>query len=350
MTIRQVIARHKYRYAAVAAAIASVAVLGLAQGAQASPPPPNAPNFIRPQYATQYCMAEVAPTQNSKVNLTTICNPSDSNELWYNADSSYGGGGYLEIINFDSGKCLQNPNNGPSGTTLNMYTCNNSESQAWTPGIYDSWVQAIGLCMNGIANQDVDVYTCNDTHSQSWVWLSDMNIRAAIYRHKYRYAAIAAAVVSATVLGLAQTGASAGTYNTMRPVGNTAYCVVNPLDGGEGYAGLIDPCNQGTKEAWATPSSPWGDGTYEIVNEYSGLCLETDGGGVKLYLDPCNGDEAESWFYDGGLGPNGNETTWVSPYTSGGTNYCADANATYGIRAELCNGTNAQLWYGPQSF
>lgn len=150
--------------------LALAAVLGVSRAANAGPPPPNAPNFIRPQYATQYCMAEVQATQNSQVGLTTICNSGDSNELWYTASSGYGGGGYQEIINFDSGRCLQNPNNGGSGTDLNMYTCNNSESQAWTPGIYDSWVQAAGGCMNGIANNPVDIYTCNDTHSQSWVW------------------------------------------------------------------------------------------------------------------------------------------------------------------------------------
>lgn len=170
-----------------------------------------------------------------------------------------------------------------------------------------------------------------------------MNLRGAIARHKFRYMAAAAAVASVAVLGLAQTAASATTFNTMKPIG-TNYCVADLNGGRPGYASLVNGCPDGSAQAWGTTYSPYGDSTYEIFNEYTGLCLETDGGGVKLYMATCNGDEAQSWIYNE---VTSTETVWTSPYTKNGTNYCADANATYGVRAELCNGTNAQIWNGP---
>jgi hypothetical protein len=168
------------------------------------------------------------------------------------------------------------------------------------------------------------------------------------YRFKAWYLGPLTLCLMALVMLIGVTAAHATTYNTMRPAGNTAYCVADLTGGLGGSASLIDPCNEGSAQAWGVTSSAWGDSTYQIQNEYTGLCLETNGGNDKLATTTCNGDKAQAWFYDS---VSSTENIWVSPYTnSGGTNYCADANATYGVRAIACNQTGAQVWDGPASF
>lgn len=164
-------------------------------------------------------------------------------------------------------------------------------------------------------------------------------------QHRLRFTVIAAAIFSALTLGLSQTAASALTFNTMRPYANTAYCVADDSGGG-GYVSLVNPCNQGSFEAWSVEGSSYlGNHAWQqIQNEATDDCLQTAGYEVKLATAPCNGDEAQAWLelY------NGSWTVWQSPYQHNGTYLCADASAQYGVRAWDCNGTEAQYWDGPQ--
>lgn len=138
--------------------------------------------------------------------------------------------------------------------------------------------------------------------------------------------------------------AHATVFNTWKPIG-TNYCVADENGGLSGYVSLVNGCGVGNAQLWAT--SPQGDG-YEIYNDYTGLCIGTDGAGVKLYMSPCNGDKAQTWLY---VEVTSTERSWFSPYTApDGKNYAADANATLGLRAEENNGTNAQIFYGPGDF
>lgn len=169
-----------------------------------------------------------------------------------------------------------------------------------------------------------------------------MNLRQAIGRHKYRYAAVAAAAVSIAVLGLAQT-AHAATYHTMRPAGATGYCMMD-LSGNGGDLSLLQPCTQGNVEEWAVSPSSWNSGWVQMKNEATGLCMAADNNsGSQLYAWTCNGARAEAWLelpFNGSVG-------WESaqPGTAG---LCADASATDGPRAWTCNSSSAQDWLGPE--
>jgi hypothetical protein len=140
--------------------------------------------------------------------------------------------------------------------------------------------------------------------------------------------------------------AHATTFNTMRPHTATAYCVAD-LAGDGGYLSLIDPCNQGHVESWGVEASSYSAGYSQLQNESTGLCMETAGGGIKLAAATCNGDEAQAWLE---VPVQSSYTIWQSAEfdSSYGDYYCADANATYGVRAEPCTDSNAQQWDGPE--
>jgi hypothetical protein len=161
------------------------------------------------------------------------------------------------------------------------------------------------------------------------------------FRFKGWYVAPLAAILMALVMLTGVKTAHATTYNTWKPIG-TNYCVADENGGLNGYVSLVSGCGVGTAQAWATSSQ---GGGYEIYNEATGLCIGTDGAGVKLYMSTCNGSKAQTWDY---IEVTSTERSWYSPYTApDGNNYAADANATYGLRAEEENGTNAQIFNGP---
>jgi Ricin-type beta-trefoil lectin domain len=153
-----------------------------------------------------------------------------------------------------------------------------------------------------------------------------------------------AAVIAGAVMALSQT-AYAYTFHTMRPAGNTAYCVAD-LSGNGGNASLINPCTDGDVEAWAVEPTTYdgGFGWNKIVNQNTGLCLETNGYEKILAVATCNGDEAQAWGYNS----EGAGEYWYSPYIIDGNDLCIDASATQGVRAWPCNNGSAQIWLGPQ--
>lgn len=122
---------------------------------------------LKPEYNTAYCVSDASTGNGGQASLP-VCT-EDEYEQWYTQSSAYDGGGFEEIVNWGTGLCLQDDNNGPSGTTLTVWKCNNSESQAWYPGIYRSWVLGDGLCMDN-GSHLVRAWTCNGSDSQSWVW------------------------------------------------------------------------------------------------------------------------------------------------------------------------------------
>lgn len=136
----------------------------------AAPPAAQAASWyeMRPQYNTGYCVA-VSNSNNGTQATLPLCGPY-LNDGWQVIQSPYAGGGWSEIVNELSDKCLEDHNNGGSGTILDQWTCNGSESQAvWGQIIYGGyvWHLADGLCIDN-GSHLVRAWTCNSTNSQQW--------------------------------------------------------------------------------------------------------------------------------------------------------------------------------------
>ncbi|MEV6304347.1 ricin-type beta-trefoil lectin domain protein [Actinoplanes sp. NPDC051861] len=90
--------------------------------------------------------------------------------IWKDAPAGGGGGGSALRSNA-SGRCIDVPAANPvDGARLQIYDCNGTTAQQWTPGA-DGTLRSLGKCMDaaaaGTANGTaVQLYTCNGTAAQ----------------------------------------------------------------------------------------------------------------------------------------------------------------------------------------
>lgn len=149
----------KIRYVLIA-----VAVTGLVFGASRMAKAQTAAE-MKPVYNTGYCSTMTGGNW-SDVKLESC--DGDINQLWYTQQNA---AGYYNIVNYNGVDCMQDGNNGPSGTDLTVYACNGSTSQEFTTQTGEVWKAAAAddVCIdNGQSNRVVWWYTCNGTHSQDW--------------------------------------------------------------------------------------------------------------------------------------------------------------------------------------
>lgn len=96
--------------------------------------------------------------------------------------SSGGGGGTGELHAVGAGKCLQDPNSGPTtGTQVAIYACNSGANQTWTHTSSNQFMVNVGgttLCLdaNGQGTSPgtkAIVWSCNGQRNQQWYLNSD---------------------------------------------------------------------------------------------------------------------------------------------------------------------------------
>jgi lysophospholipase L1-like esterase len=198
-----------------------------------------------------------------------------------------------------AGKCLDvNTGSSADGTAVQIYGCNHTAAQAWTP-YSDNTLHALGKCLDATGGGTVDgtltqLYDCNGTGAQ--VWQS--------YDGGYRN--------MASGLCLDDPGSSAT----------------------DGTQLQLWDCNGGPNQQW-TPQPLAGP----ITSGISGKCLDDNGGsssdGAVVDLWDCNNTAAQQWSSSSGtIQVNGK----CLDVTGGAT--------TDGALVELwdCNGGANQVW------
>ncbi|GJF28638.1 glucosylceramidase [Kitasatospora sp. NE20-6] len=89
--------------------------------------------------------------------------------------STQSGGGASGRITGLAGKCLDVASgSSANGTAVQLYDCNGSAAQTWTPGT-DGTVRALGKCLDVAAGSTADgakaqLYDCNGTGAQQWTY------------------------------------------------------------------------------------------------------------------------------------------------------------------------------------
>ncbi|MGW5640100.1 PQQ-dependent sugar dehydrogenase [Streptomyces sp. NPDC003832] len=103
----------------------------------------------------------------------------DVDEFSFTTSGGTTGSGAVKGVN---GKCLDVDNAGTAdGTKVQLWTCNNSTAQTWTPNS-DGSVRALGKCLDisggGTADgTKVQLWTCNNTGAQKWAPQADGTVR-----------------------------------------------------------------------------------------------------------------------------------------------------------------------------
>ncbi|HEV2634999.1 MAG TPA: glycoside hydrolase family 3 C-terminal domain-containing protein [Actinocrinis sp.] len=171
-----------------------------------------------------------------------------------------------ELLNPQSGKCLDGTGNGGSGTQVEIWTCAATANQLWVSpaGSSTGGGSATGaitgydsLCVdvNAANNADgtkVDIYTCNGTNAQQWTVESNQTLQA---------------------LGKCLDVTSAGTA--------------------DGALVQLYTCNGSGAQNWVPQSNG------SLQNPNSGKCLDDPGGsttlGTQLEIWDCNGGANQNW-------------------------------------------------------
>ncbi|MFL6077952.1 MAG: lectin [Mycobacteriales bacterium] len=247
-----------------------------------------------------------------------------------------------------AGKCVDVANGGTAnGTHVQLSTCGNTTSQAWTVGA-DGTLRALGKCMDvttsGTANgTKVQLYTCNGSGAQYWVPQANkalLNPESGKCLDDPN-----SSTTDGTQLQIWTCNASAAQQWTLPypPIGAVSSalagkCVdVDHSGTANGTHVQIWTCNQTGAQSWAVGS----DGTLRAF----GKCMDVTGGatanGTKVELWDCNGGGAQQWQYrtDGSL---------LNPQSG----KCLDdpnSSTTDGAQLQIytCNATNAQTWTLP---
>lgn len=125
--------------------------------------------YFEPEYNQSYCIHDPGSVNGTKLVLRHPC-PDTTFDAWAILSSSYGGG-FSQLVNEATGKCLDDYQDGPSGTAIDSYTCNGTKAQA-IKAVPDglkgqAWQFANGLRLdNGSAL--IRAWTDNGTKSQAW--------------------------------------------------------------------------------------------------------------------------------------------------------------------------------------
>jgi lysophospholipase L1-like esterase len=186
---------------------------------------------------------------------------------WITTPISLGGsptaGAAGSVASGIAGKCLDvSGGNTANGTPVQIWTCNHSAAQTWTP-YSDGSLRALGKCLDAVSGGTsngtlTDLYDCNGTGAQ--VWQS--------YNGGYRN------MVSGRCLDDPNSSATDGTRL------------------------VIWDCNGGANQKW-TPHPP-----APVTSGIAGKCLDDFGGaaanGTKADLWDCNGTAAQRWSVSGG--------------------------------------------------
>ncbi len=200
-----------------------------------------------------------------------------------------------------SGLCLDlAADNNTNGTKVEIYTCNGTNGQQWTPEP-DGTIRVAGKCLE-VTGTLVDVDTCSTSTAEVW-----------------------------------QAGANTSLVNPA-----TGKCLDDPGSSTTLQTQVdIATCSGGANQVWASPA---GNGTTGAptgpITGYVGLCLDVrsasnaDGTPVQVYT--CNGTAAQQW-------------TVATNSTLQALGKCLDikaggtANGTL-VQLYTCNGTGAQVW------
>jgi hypothetical protein len=100
-----------------------------------------------------------------------------TNQQWSFVDAGIGGG-YVNIVNFNSGKCLDvSQNSTADGANVDQWTCNGGQNQQWQWVAHGNYFQLIGRqsgkCLDVSQNStadgaNLDIWTCNNGQNQDW--------------------------------------------------------------------------------------------------------------------------------------------------------------------------------------
>ncbi len=272
------------------------------------------------------------------------------NAGWITPPVSLGGsptpGTASAVVSGIAGKCLDvNGGSSANGTAVQLYGCNHTAAQSWTP-YSDGSLRALGKCLDatgaGTANgTKMELYGCNGTSGQ--VWQS--------YDGGYRNIASGrclddpgAATTDGTQLDIWDCGGGANQKWTLRALAGPVISGISGkcLDdnaGSSANGARVDlwDCNNSAAQQWSSSNS-----TVQI----NGKCLDITGGvttdGALVELWDCTGGTNQVW--------NLVNNTLVNPASG----KCLDDpgfNGANGTQLDIwdCNSGTNQIWT-PTSF
>ena len=193
-------------------------------------------------------------TNNTIVQLWT-CNGSGAQRWTYNASNK-------ELVNPESGRCLDDPGSSTSGAQLIIFDCNAAANQQWTlpaaapTGPITSGVAGKCVDDNAAGTADgthIQLWDCNGSAAQSWTIASNGTIQA---------------------FGKCMDVSNSGTVN--------------------GTKVQLWTCNGSGAQLWT-----WNSSTKALSNPESGRCLDDPGStttnGTQLQIYDCNASAAQQW-------------------------------------------------------
>lgn len=305
----------------VAIIVAAISVIGLMVVASAS---------ARPALASACSSAEAIYNGNSGLVLEVYNSstaPGGIVDQWaYNGTQTQhwcflkegtlqDGAAYYEVINNNSGLCLNIPNaNEADGQQLEQWTCTGASSELWlwqNKGAYDILSSVEGTPGNFAAEVyhsstsnggAVDVWQYDDTMTQTWC-----------------------------------PGSACRKGTTRLCVDSTSAGNQCIAEGGQGAeADLAAPGYEIPEEQWTYPNT---NGATGYIESFGGACLQLDqAGGDVVLAASCVNDTAEKWtnIYDA----TNDRTVFVSVYDP---NLCLSADYSGGIiKADACSNNG---WY-----
>ena len=249
-------------------------------------------------------------------------------------------------------KCLDVRSSGTAdGTPVQLYTCNGTDAQLWTPKP-DRSLRAIGKCLDVSGSGTVDgtrvqLWTCNGTGAQSWVAQADGSMwNPQSGRCLDVPGGNATDGAGLQIYACNQTPAQRWLPTRgilpLNPLGEVIGLADKCLDDRSGQSGngtvvQLFACNRTFAQRWTAV----GDHNLTVL----GQCLDVAGGGTangsRVQIWTCNGTGAQTWYVLAGGG-------LLNPQSG----RCLDvpaANPTDGTALQLydCNGTAAQKWNLP---
>jgi Ricin-type beta-trefoil lectin domain-like len=238
--------------------------------------------------------------------------------------NTWNGNPVYEIINNNSGMCLDLPNdNLVNGQHLQQWTCVGDEQQEWmwmNHDKYDTIVPFTEANSNIGWDYSMEVYNSSTGDGgEVDVWQNNFSLTQAWCPGQACTAGTTRLCVDST---------SAGNQCIMDP--GTASSTT-------GYDAQMTPVYWGAYSQWSYPNTL---GTTGAIESFGGDCLQLNAaGGDTVRIAACVGDAAEMWIneYDG----TNARTEFVSEYDP---NLCLSADYADGIvKADSC--ANGVSWY-----
>ncbi|MEV6928140.1 lectin [Dactylosporangium sp. NPDC051485] len=259
------------------------------------------------------------------------------------------GGATGPITSAIAGKCVDVDHSGTAdGTKVQLWSCNGSLAQAWTP--VNGTLQAFGKCLDvsnsGTANGTlVQLWTCNGSGAQQWAY--DGGTGALRNPQSGRCLDDpGSSTTDGTQLQIYDCNGTSAQHWTVphAPTGQIGSAIagkcadVNGAATANGTKIQIWSCNTSAAQVWTLP----GDGTLRALGKCMDVSNSGTANGSLVQLWDCNSSGAQQWLYVAGTGALRNPQS----------GRCLDvpkSSTTDGTQLQIydCNGTNAQHWNLP---